>query len=284
MLIKPQIALHLGVHKTATTYVQSRLWNSREELKKNRINYIGLDELRKRLTSKLGDISFGKQAVFDALFPFMNCNRLIISDENILGGTDAPRRQAFYPWAKQKVKKVHSGLEGCDVEIYVTIRSFPDYLVSRYSESLRHFKFLAFEDYMSGISSKNISWLPMLEDLALVGAKHIYVNDFKYVVDGDKYLHELIGKRLELSEASQGSWVKRSKISQEAYEIVKLYAESYSDQSTRRLVGMMDNHPQTTKSNPFMPFTKAQLDTFKERYEKEVEIIRRDPRFTYIPE
>lgn len=282
--IHPEIALHLGVHKTATTYIQSRLWNTREELVRHGINYIGLDDLRSRLTSKLGDVAFGKQEVFDALYPFLNCDRFIISDENILGGTDALRRQGFYPWAKQKVKKVVNGLEGCEVEIYVTIRSFPEYLVSRYSESLRHFKFRTFEDYMSGISDKNISWLPMLDDLVAVGAKKIFINDFKYVVNGENYLRELVGKPLELAEASQESWVKRSKISKETYEIVKLYAETYSDQSTRRLVGMMDNHPQCTDPTPFMPFTESQLDTFRARYEKEVEIIKRDPRFTYLSE
>ncbi len=279
----PKVALHLGVHKTATTYVQSRLWNSLDELERNRVNYIGLSDLRKRLTSRLGDVSFGKLDVFDALYPFLNCDRLILSDENILGGTDAPRRQTFYPWAKQKVKKVLGGLEGCDVEVYVTLRSFPDYLISRYTESLRHFKFSTFEDYMSGIEMKNISWLPLLDDLSAAGCKNIFVNDFKYVVNSDEYIYRLVGKEVEINEANQGSWVRRSKISKEAYEILKLYGEMYSDQSTRRLIGMMDNHPQHTEATPFMPFTEKQLNELNAKYESELKIIKGDPRFNFIP-
>ncbi|MFG6137172.1 hypothetical protein [Halomonas sp. B23F22_10] len=282
-MVKPKVVLHLGVHKTATTYVQSRLWNSLEELERNRVNYIGLNSLRKRLTSRLGDASFGKKDVFDALYPFLNCDRLILSDENILGGTNAPRYQAFYPWAKERFKKVLRGLEGCEVEVYVTLRSFPEYLISRYTESLRHFKFFTFEDYMSGIDAKNISWLPLLDDLLAAGCGKIFVNDFNYVVSGDEYIYRLIGKEVELNEASQGSRVRRSKVSNEAYEILKLYGSIYSDQSTRRLISMMDDHPQHTEATPFMPFTENQLFELNTKYKKELSVVKDDPRFNFIP-
>lgn len=279
--VNPTVILHLGVHKTATTYTQSRLWNSKDELASSGVNYIRLAELRARLTSKLGGSQFTSQDVFNVLYPYLNCKRLIISDENILGGTDAPRKEKLYPKAKWKVEKLLSGLEGFDVVIFLTLRNYPEYLVSRYSESLRHFKFICFNEYMSNLKRENISWLPLLEDLAGTGCK-IYVNDFSYVIKGESYLQHLVGKKIKLEEASQGSKIKRSKITQEAYEIAKFYAETYSDTTVRKLINLMDNHPQEKKATPFMPFSEQEMESLSLRYRQDLEVINEDPRFQFI--
>ncbi|WP_213032645.1 hypothetical protein, partial [Acinetobacter radioresistens] len=48
-----KLILHLGVHKTATTYIQSKIYNSREVLSQAGIGCISLDDTRKYFTSKL---------------------------------------------------------------------------------------------------------------------------------------------------------------------------------------------------------------------------------------
>ncbi|WP_162619623.1 hypothetical protein [Salinicola peritrichatus] len=269
----PIIALHLGVHKTATTHIQSKLWNSRRTLTENKINYIKLSELRKNVTSRLHNEDFGKKDILDFLLPYMNCNRLIISDENIIGGTNAPRKQLLYPRAKYKIKKIVDALKGYEVEVYITLREFSEYLISRYSESLRHYKFCLFEEYLEDIEFQNISWLPLLEDVSSIGCKKIYINDFEFVLNEKKYFELLLGKGLDLAEANQGAKIRRSKLSQQAYQVAKLYSELYSKKTTKKLIHMMDENPQDTAVTPFMPFSSGEREFFSRKYKREIEYI-----------
>lgn len=278
----PIISLHLGVHKTATTYIQTKLRENIPILRNSGINYIPLGELRKKLTKNLHSDKFDENDIYDFLYPYLNCDRLIISDENILGGVDRPRRGFLYPSVRKKIDKIIKSLDGCDIEIYITIRNFPDYILSRYSESLRHFRFQVFEDYISELDDSTISWVPFLDDIASTGLSKIYVNDFKYVVDGGGYFNKLIGKNIKLDEPEETSSTRRSKISLEAYNIAKLYSETYSENSTPKLVNLLDSYPQKKKINPFSPFEKSRIRQLTERYKEDIEYVKSDSRFIYL--
>ncbi len=268
----PTIALHLGVHKTATTYFQSRLSNSKEALAENRIAYIPLGQLRQSVTAKLDDDDFSREKMLAAISAYMDCDRLVLSDENLIGGVFKPNNNLIYDGVAQRLKKLLSLLSGFQVEIFITLRSYPEYFISRYTESLRHFKFFSFERYYENIDFESVTWVDVVESLKEAGAKDITISDFKTIfADENAYFNKLLKKdNLCIKTALDSPSIRRPKISKEAYNVVKCYGNNYSRASIAKLMNLLDNTPQKTTATEFMPFTEEQIKNFAGRYANEL--------------
>jgi hypothetical protein len=270
----PKVMLHLGVHKTATTHTQSRLWNSRGMLRSIGVNYIGLNKVRERLTSKLRDDEADADQLFNALYPFLNCERLIVSDENIIGGTEQPTSKKYYPAAQARVKRILQALDGFEVEVLVTLRNYSDYAISRYSEFLRHFSFLTFEEYYKKAPLDKLSWVDLVTDLRAAGAKRIYVTDFSTIFNNEMaFVEKLAGQEVELNPADGGAGIRRTKISQEGYEVVKYYAEHYSSDSAKKVVNLLDNNEQKTEVTKFNPVSETLVEALEKKYQSDLSVI-----------
>jgi len=272
----PTIALHLGVHKTATTYLQSRLNNSTEVLSENGIAYIPLGQLRRSVTSKLDDNHFASKEMLDAIRPYMDCERLILSDENFIGGTFKPKTNLIYESATRRIKKLLFLLGGFQIEIFITLRSYPEYFVSRYTESLRHFRFFSFEQYYKSIDFELVTWMDVVENIKKAGAKDITISDFGDIFADEKdYFYSLLKKEnIVLNAADDNPTIRRSKISKEAYDVVKYYGNKYSKSSIKKLMNLLDNTPQNSPITEFMPFTEKQIKAFAERYANELAMLK----------
>jgi hypothetical protein len=273
---KPTIRLHLGVHKTATTHIQSRLYNSRELLKQQGISYIGLNEVRQRVTSKLNEDRFGADDITEALQPFMNYDYLLLSDENIIGGTNKPKSNSFYPDARQRLEKLLRALTGHEIWVYLSIRSYIPYFISRYAESLRHFRFHDFDRYYEQVDFEAISWKDLIADIQAAGVHQVTVADFKSQLEREEaYLAMLTGGRgIALAAADENPSIRRARFSQQGYEVVRYFAWLYGPSSTKKIMAVLDNTRQETRATPFMPFSEEQQTALSNRYNLELNELR----------
>lgn len=273
--MRPVIALHLGVHKTATTYIQSRLSNSREILKENGIAYIPLEETRNLITAKISDES-EPQKLLESLRPYMEYDRLILSDENIIGGTNKPKRNKIYPNARMRVGRILTAFLGYDIEIYITLRNYVDYFVSRYAESLRHFPFMDFDSYHREIDFSTVSWLQLIDSVRSAGATKLTITDFGELFrDEQAYFDLLVGTPgIVLESADNNPATRRAKFSQQGYDVVKYFAQHFSPGSAKKIMRMIDHTHQETAVTPFMPFDKEQSSVMTERYSNEIAMLR----------
>lgn len=272
----PTIALHLGVHKTATTYLQSRLQNSIEILKENGIGHIPLVSLRRAVTTRLDDEQFSTQQLLDLFQPYLSCERLILSDENLIGGTFKPNSELIYEDAGRRLKKLLSLLGEFHVELFITLRNYPDYFVSRYTESLRHYRFFSFEQYYKSVDFESVTWLDVIASLKEAGAGSIIVSDFGDIfADEQDYFYPLFQKEnIVLNAATDNPTIRRSKLSKEAYDVVKCYGNRYSKHSINKLMNLLDNARQESPATAFMPFTDQQIQAFSERYAHELVLLK----------
>lgn len=275
---QPVIALHLGVHKTATTYIQSRFYNSREILKENGISYIPLSELRNLVTAKINQDSFSSGNIFESIQPYLNCERLLISDENILGGTNQPKNNKIYSNTKERIKKLLDAFDGLEIEIFITLRSYVPYFISRYAESLRHFPFMDFKNYYRDVDFGSISWLEVIDALKEPGLKKITVTDFNELFYNEQaYLELLTGKKgLALESADDNPSIRRAKFSRQGYEVVKHYARHYAPGSTKKIMRIIDTTHQEVPVTPFMPFSTERQKKMDERFASELSILDTD--------
>lgn len=271
--MKPEIILHLGVHKTATTHIQSRLWNSREKLLSHGIQYIGLNELREIMTSKLGG---GRSAseIVTALAPFMDAEKLVISDENILGGTDMPGSKKLYSSAKDRLSVLVGALNQYKITAHITLRDYADYLISRYCESLRHYKYRSFSTYYKNTDFAAVSWLDLLDDIRAAGCNNLIVSDFNYAIrNNDEYLSRMLGVDFQLDDATDSASTRRSKMSLETIRILNALNKHYPVPLVKKIMNMLDNHKQISPVTPFNPFDEDVLERLKANYSEHMQVL-----------
>lgn len=260
-----KLLLHLGVHKTATTHFQSRLFNSISSLQEVGVSYLGLEQTRKLITSKL----FWEGEIEKKLCNFFNQNEFsLISDENIIGGTDKIKNELIYSDVVNRLKSLLDKLPVDLFAVHLTIRDPESYLISRYCEYLRHYRFMSVSEYFDNFSLKSFSWLPLIHAIEMAAGKKVQVTLFEDIFnDENAYLKKLTSVDINFAKASEGASIRRSKISLESYRILEHLADHYPRHMTQRLVNMMDNNQQRTKSNPLEPFSPELSRILKENYE-----------------
>jgi hypothetical protein len=193
-----RIHLHLGAHKTATTFLQGTLKKSNHSLLKQGILYLPLDEMRangQKLTnsiialSKAGRPSHRLQefrseitTAFDAK-RLGACHTVLISDENMsvpltsfLDGTAYEAMGNRFNFMREEL--------GSNLHVFFSVRDYPGFLSSIYVEILRHKPYLPFGDFMTGLCEGLPSlWSEAYQKLAEVfGKESVTFWDFNETV------------------------------------------------------------------------------------------------------
>ncbi|RUR46000.1 hypothetical protein [Vreelandella populi] len=264
-----EIILHLGVHKTATTYFQSRLYNSISQLANAGVGYLGLNETREYITSKING-NFKVEGDLENLFK--ESSTVVISDENIIGGTEKISSELIYPEVEKRLSFLLGKLPITIGEVHITIRDPEAYLISRYCEYLRHYKFLSSSEYFDSFNLRAFSWLPLIQKIEKITSKKVIVTPFETLFnDEQQYLEKLCGVEIDFQQAGEGAAIRRSKITQEAYRILEHLADHYPRHMTKKLMNMMDNNKQHTKGSPFRPFSAELSEVLKKNYQMDKE-------------
>ncbi len=194
MASRPVVALHVGAHKTATTYIQSRLLNSQDALNSAGISIVPTGQFRKRITSQVLSSDYAPVQISRLLEEYAGYKRVIISDENLLGVR--PNTNRLYPGARQRLEAILPAFEGYTVEVFVTLRSYPDYLISFYTEYLRNNRFIRFERFYKQIDFNTVTWLDLLEDIRVAGFETLRISDFSTFFDAEQqYFDALLGTK-----------------------------------------------------------------------------------------
>lgn len=138
------IKLHLGAHKTATTYLQTLLKDNLELLSQAGISYIPLEDMRKHFMPAL---FHDKDTVDQCSLSEWLSNKaapnevLIMSEENLIGWP-SELKQKLYNNAETRLKAFKQSIGDHAVsDIYITIRDFAPFFQSCYLESQRNNNF-----------------------------------------------------------------------------------------------------------------------------------------------
>lgn len=147
-----EVNLHLGVHKTATTFLQEHLI----QLDNPDFQYTGLKKFRsaKRNLGYFGylhSLDWGKKT--------------LISDENLIGGNGTLLSGRLYPSFHKTVDECLSGFKNRSlVTVYITIRPMTSFVPSQYCEHLRWSPYISYDEFTSRVDVKNLSWYEVLSE------------------------------------------------------------------------------------------------------------------------
>ncbi|MDH2373914.1 hypothetical protein QD228_08710 [Cobetia sp. 3AK] len=207
----------------------------------------------------------------DSLVKNLKLSRtIIISDENILGGTERITSQLIYPDVVNRLKALKVKTKYKDIEAHITIRDPESYLISRYCEYLRHYRFISIGQYFDSFELKSFSWLPLLNAIESTLECKVKVTCFESIFDDeDKYLNSITNLNESYAKAGEGASIKRSKISLESYRILEHMSDHYPAHMTKKLVNMMDNNKQKSKATVLRPFSEEISQQLKINYERD---------------
>ena len=141
-----QLHLHVGAHKTATQHVQDTLSMGRKVLFERGVDYLPRDEVRRvKLPPGAGlwrwrvRLGWPMRRRFEAtLAPLRRGpERVLISEEDLLGWSTELLAWPFYPRAEQRLQCFASFAGRTELKVFLSVRNFAKLLPSAYAQVLR---------------------------------------------------------------------------------------------------------------------------------------------------
>jgi len=160
--------LHIGAHKTASTHLQKTLSLNRDILAQQGCVYFGPDRLRRDL--KIPGLHRRPNAIRHRIKPLLDAiqaeqamgRRLLLSDENIMGGGPKPpalaQGEVLYPKLQNQMTVLLDALELRDVTVCLALRNPLDLLVSAWGHQFRRGNLEGFEQFCEDVAPLALRW------------------------------------------------------------------------------------------------------------------------------
>lgn len=174
-----RVNVHLGVHKTATTFIQAQLHDHRSMLAEGRIRYAGISAVRRSFTSLFDVLAWTDRLGAAATRPLLarrldalirgqgRGDTFILSDENLLGLISANYWTGrLYPGAHRRLRMLDSLLKGSEARYFLSIRRYPDYLTSSWLQLASRGRAPAFDRYLAKFRPGCRGWSEIVADMA----------------------------------------------------------------------------------------------------------------------
>lgn len=172
------IVLHLGAHKTATTYLQTLLDRNAEVLRRHRIGLAHPKRLRPifkaapspRYTTSLGRRIAARAWALEQLIGSardLGRQRLIISEEQLIGSLRfVLQGRGLYRDIAREVRAASQALDGQPVRVMFAVRSYDSFYISAWGQMLRGSGYQPFTaDVRDQLLESRRGWPEVLADL-----------------------------------------------------------------------------------------------------------------------
>lgn len=245
---------HIGIHKTATTFVQEQLAIS--NMSHFGVKFYPLEELRSRIY-RYGFSSVGRRC--------SSLNRLLLCNENVLNGTEH-LNSGVYADCEQRVGWCIRHIKAKKLVVFINIRNFADFYTSAYCEHLRHFPYQSLEQYLNGVDVTSLSWLDVFEPLFRAHP------DIEFRIFNFDFFSR--DKERLLSELSFNTVCEYS-------ENLKPSRSAFTEREVAVLSGDSD-WIASSRENKFAPFSTETVLAAKSRLEQDIRSLNSRPNVSVI--
>lgn len=205
----PTLHIHLGVHKTASTFLQDCIALHRRELAFSGINWLGPAEIRdivvravnlqsKQTNRQVHQLDYLRKKASLLFSEVKHANTVVLSDENLLGGCRKAFCEAgFYPNLTQRMRALGSLLPIKATKIFLAVRSPETFATSAYCESLLHAKqFINFSSYFAEARTSTLLWSELVYRLrqSFQDAQIVVWKYEEFALVAEQILELLLGK------------------------------------------------------------------------------------------
>jgi len=281
---KKNVALHLGIHKSASTYLVHSLQDNRVLLEKHGVGLVTPKPLRHKYgitrlvnTTRINDKDYeGNTKKIKSLFADIikehDFERLVITEENFLGfcgqlnGSDE-----IYPRADKNLNLISEALSEFDTEIFMCIRNLKSFLPSAYCEYLRHARCVVpFNEFIKNYDFSKVGWCNFVKRVAAAFPKcQVKVWDFDSnfnPVTSQLIIKKLCGHNsmphITLREKPVRKGINCNGINLLVGSFGKLTIEEWAD-----LRKFVDGNDLWTMGKKFMPWSSMEVAFFDQKHE-----------------
>jgi hypothetical protein len=276
----PEIAIHLGAHRTGTTALQQYLNKQKAALESRGVLVIcppltrsgmldGLIANPARLTGK--DISNGRSSVqsLHELFVATRSagNRLLLSEENILGTMENNLQHgAMYPDLEKRLVRFGDAFEEVDT-FYISVRNLVDWWSSCLAFLIKQGTSPPDAGKIAEIASSNRTWREVIQSIMRVfPRKRMVIRDFGLSLGNQaRQLAMVTGWIEEFSETEK---LGRSNPSNSTESLRRILHERGDAEGAERLPNSVE----------YLPFSDSQAGELQARYEADVEWLKKSLR------
>ncbi len=303
----PHVAVHGGVHKTATSHIQSILQRNAGRLRKSGVHYVHHRETRKQYTfptqlngyeklglgykTKMPDDQLAEQAreFFEGIGAGPG-ERIVISDENMPGhsghcvrsGELYNRREVLLPIFAQHIPYPVT-------EVHLAVRNYADFFASTFIEFLRSAKgenVIREAQMKRAVLSNLPSWTGFIDvvlscfpDAQLILWRH---EDFRAL--SDTVIGNLCGPGIDVASlAAPGRKRGRPSASHRAVQELLIEIErSGGAAALARRVEIQDAYPRGPEYPGYDPWGADERAHLTRLYDKDVAVIAGRARVTFL--
>jgi hypothetical protein len=290
MTAKPVVHLHVGIHKTGSTFLQRVFLQSLSGAHPVGVTYIPFPDVRSRITPAVlraakgigGLGGVGLRDCRDFLAASMaRTGSIFLSDENLLGSLYRfSRAKGVYPDAQQNLKAIASLLKrDADIVIYLSIRNYAGWLESVYLQFLKkRKKLISFEEFLDLACVESISWYSLVYRLteAIPSARIVlwryedFVDNNQKILDG---IASVLGDDVKLGVVDFEGNPSLSVVAYDA--LMAARAAGIRKEDARKLVKFVRTHLAVNSGYPRPRlFGKGDVGLLAKQYENDLALLR----------
>lgn len=278
-----EIVLHLGAHKTATTYIQELLSANEDQLRQHGIAFVSPSKYRPAIAEAFArDRTFGwveavrqrrRRNAIAAMVERANANgnrRLILSEENLIGFLDRVRSGGWlYDNVAAKLDGTIKSLGNQPVRLLLAVRDYADFFPSAYVEVLRMRGFSPFDDAMRArILNQTRGWPEVVDDIAsaIPNGSEIVVWQYEAMANQERLIMEQFVGRELASALRHIAHRPKQGATQRAVEHLHLLAARGIRPSRRRVRKVLNATSKKKGYAGLDPWTTEQRRLLSQRY------------------
>jgi hypothetical protein len=286
-----EIILHVGAHKTATTYLQARLTRSVSSLTAKKVLFVPLLDLRKKIDCVRNDISslnilFGVRdwRIAGVYHKFLmaaevaGCNRLVISEENLLGNINrVVQTGILYPSLKKRLTPVFKGLNGNPVTVLLSVRSYDSLLAGMWSQIIRKMGYCKMDEQLKArLLSESRGWVDVIDEIIHILPPGSQLRVWRYE-DFSKLENEIVALFVGETNLNSVETVNHTflpSLSTGAIEhLDNLHAQGMPTGPTD-VKRVANNFSRNNGFKPYLPWTNEEKAFLVTKYEQDIASIR----------
>ncbi|MBY0330140.1 MAG: hypothetical protein K2X49_05660 [Acetobacteraceae bacterium] len=270
----PSVVVHLGAHKTATTYLQKRLRSASTHLDEIGVQYIPMERFRRRVTRFMRDTlrepgNEGVLAERMAEFVRPSPRSILLSDENILGTcSQIVKSGRLYPELTERIQLLARHVPA-DGKFVLAIRNYPDFLASVYCEALLWMPFQPFAAFLKRFALDDGLWVRVVNDIVkAVGQERLRVFPFEAMPNRfPDLLSELLNRPFDIARIPDSD-EKRAGFTGQAVAALAEIAEALDPSATPRLAPLAARwFPRTAQTPRFDPWSPDEAGRLGKLYQ-----------------
>jgi len=287
-----KIKLHIGAHKTATTYMQRLLETNRSLLLKEKIHLSIHSNPRKTWMYDLlscADEEKKNSDISSIINEKPEEGLWLISDEDISGTSYQLKLfPHIYPKLQKRLSCFKNIFPNDIIEIYFSIRSYENYYRSTYLEVVRNKGYMPFTDYYNEEHYKDNSWVKVIEQMvSVIPESQITLWCYE---DFSQLLPVILSKFTETNLVNEvmrnypPETLTRPSLSSTAIDILsKMDKLDNKILERKRIETIIEKYPLNKDNPPFVAFDEEIRRKFQNQYRQDIQVIKsKFPSITFL--